>query len=168
MATKKSARAAAVAPKVEPDLPNDLPSAAEMIEAIVEPAAEMQETVKHALEKSVEETRAAIGKAKASAEEAANAFEVSFTAAKDGVLAFNAKALAAARANAEANFDLVKASFAVKSVGDLVSLHSDFARKQSEAVVVQLKDLAETAKKTVVETIEPFKEQVTKTFKIAV
>ena len=84
------------------------------------------------------------------------------------MIAFNAKALAAVRANAEANFDFVKASLAVKSVTDLVALQSDFARKQTDAVVVQFKDLAELAKKTVVETIEPIKDQVTKSFKIAV
>ena len=177
MANRKSAAAQAAAegepdlqnPQVEPDLPNEfMPDAAEALEAIVEPAMEMQETVRNALQKGVVETRAAFVKAKASADDAANAFELSFAAAKDGVVAFNAKALAAVRANAEANFDFVKASLEVESVSDLVTLQSDFARKQTDAVVVQFKDLAELAKKTVVETIEPIKDQVTKSFKIAV
>jgi phasin family protein len=173
MASKKSAAVEVEAdlhnPQAEPDLPNEfIPDAAEALEALVEPAMEMQETVRNAMQKGVVETRAAFAKAKASADDAANAFELSFTAAKDGVIAFNNKALAAVRANAEANFEFVQASLAVKSVTDLVALQSDFARKQTDAVVVQFKDLAELAKKTVVETIEPIKDQVTKTFKIAV
>ena len=168
-APKKGAVAqAAVAVKAEPDLPNEFPGASEAVEAIVEPALEMQETVRNAIEKGVVELRAAFVKAKASAEDAANAFELSFAAAKDGVLAFNTKAFAAARANAEANLDFVKASLAAKSVSDFVTLQSEFTRKQTDAVVVQFQDLAELAKKTVVETLEPIKDQVTKTFKIAV
>ena len=128
----------------------------------------MQETVRSALEKGVVGVAGGFVKAKASAEDAANAFEASFAAAKDGVIAFNTKAFAAVQANAEANFEFVKASLAAKSVTDLVSLQSEFARKQTDAVVVQFKDLAETAKKAVVETFEPIKDQLTKSFKIAV
>ncbi len=166
--SKKSATAqAAAAPQLEPDLPNEIPTAAEAVEAIVEPAMEMQETVRNALEKGMVESRAAFAKAKFSAEEATSALELSFAAAKDGAIAFNARALAAARANAEASFDLVKAALSVKSVADLVALQSDFARKQTEAVVVQFKDLAELAQKTVAQTIEPIKDQLTKSFNIA-
>ena len=165
---KSAAEKAAASAAVEPDLPNEFPSASEAVEAIIEPALEMQDSVRSALQKGVVESRAAFVKAKVSAEDAANAFELSFAAAKDGVIAFNTKAFAAAQANAEANFEFVKAAVAVKTVGDLVSLQNDFARKQTDAVVVQFKDLAETAKKTVVEAFEPLKGQLTKSFKIAV
>ncbi|MGO9423041.1 phasin family protein [Roseiarcus sp.] len=167
--SKKSAGAqAAAAVQVEPDLPDETLNVEEAVEAIVEPALEMQETVRHALEKGVVESRAAFVKAKVSAEEAANAFELSFAAVKDGVATFNTKALAAARANAEANFDFIKATLAVKSVSDLIALQNDFAKKQTDAVVVQVKDLAAVAQKTVVETLEPIKDQMSKSFKIAV
>ena len=82
----------------------------------------MQDSVRTALEKGVSESRAAFAKAKASVDDAANALELSFTAAKDGAIAINAKALEALRANTEANFDFVKASFAAKSLSDLVAL----------------------------------------------
>ena len=55
----------------------------------------------------------------------------------------------------------------MKSVADLVALQSEFARKQTEAAVVQFKDLAELAQKTVAQTIEPIKDQLTKSFNIA-
>src|SRR5258708_24790581 len=57
------------------------------------PAAEIQQSFRTALEKGVVESRAAFAKAKSAADETANAFEVSFAAAKDGALAINAKAL---------------------------------------------------------------------------
>ena len=113
----------------------------------------MQETVRNVIENGVVESRAAFVKAKVSAKDASNAFELSFAAAKDGVVAFNAKAFAAVRANTEANLDFVKASLTAKSVSDFVALQSEFARKQTDAVVVQFQELAELAKNTVVETL---------------
>ncbi|HTR13572.1 MAG TPA: phasin family protein [Roseiarcus sp.] len=132
------------------------------------PVAEIQEKVRAALEKGVSESRAAFAKAKASADEAANAFEQSFAAAKNGVVAINAKALEALRANAEANFDLMKATFRVKSLSDLVALQSEFARKQVEAMTGQAKDIGALTQKTVAEAYAPIKDQVAKSFKIAV
>ena len=64
--------------------------------------------------------------------------------------------------------DFVKASLTAKSIGDFMVLQSEFARKQTDAVVVQFQDLAELAKKAVVETLEPIKDQLAKSFKIAV
>jgi len=116
--TSRKGAAAKAAETVEPDLPDEVLSTTEAVEAIVEPALEMQESVRNVLQKGAVETRAAFAKAKASAEDAASAFELSFAAAKDGVVAFNAKAFAAARANAEANFDFLKASMAIRSIPD--------------------------------------------------
>ena len=168
-APKKSAAAQAVSAAAP------LEAAAAAINAVMPtapqlaaPVEEIQQSFRSALEKSVVESRAAFAKAKTHADEAASAFEVSFAAAKDGVIAFNATAFAAARANAEANFEFVKASLAVRSLPDLVALQNEFARKQTDAAVVQFKDLAAVAKKTVAETFEPIKDRVARTFKIAV
>ena len=143
-------------------------NAAEVVEATVEPVAGMQESVRAALEKGVAESRAAFVKAKVSADEAATAFEQSFTAAKDGVIAINAKALEALRANTEANFEFMKASFAIKSLADLVALQSEFTRKQVDAMTGQAKDISALTQKTVADAIEPLKDQMAKFFKIAV
>jgi phasin len=166
---KSAASQSAPAPtSVEPDLESTLPDTTEAVEAIVEPAVEMQQTVRTALEKGVAESRAAFVKAKASAEDAANAFEISFAATREGAAAINAKALEALRVNAEANFDFVKASLAAKSVTDLVSLQSEFTRNRADAAVVQFKDIAGLVQKTVTEAFEPLKDQVAKAFKVAV
>ena len=145
-----------------------IPQASEAAAAIGEPVAEVQESIRNALEKGVVESRAAFIKAKAAADEAASAFELSLAAARDGALAINTKAFEALRANAEANFDFLRAAFAAKSLSDLVALQAEFARKQVEAVAGQTKDIGALTQKTVAETVEPIREQVAKSFKIAV
>jgi phasin len=160
----------AAAPKknaAPPPAPARVVTVSKAVETVVEPVAEIREVVRTALEKGVVETRAVFVKAKASADEAATAFEMSFTAAKDGVIAINAKAFDALRANTEANFDFMKASLAVKSFSDLIALQSEFARKQVDAITVQAKDIGALTQKTVANTFEPIKDQVAK-FKIAV
>ncbi len=107
-------------------------------------------------------------KAKIAADETASAFEVSFAAAKDGALAMNAKAFEAMRANADASFDFLKAVFAVKSLPDLVTLQSEFARKQVETITSQSKDFGALAQKAVADAVEPLKEQAARSFKVAV
>jgi phasin len=141
---------------------------AEVAQAVSGPVAEIQQSVRVAFEKGVAESRAAFVKAKVSADEAANAFEQSFTVAKDGVIAINAKAMEALRANTEANFEFVKASFAVKSLSDLVALQSEFTRKQVDAITVQAKDIGALTQKTMADAFEPLKDHAAKSFKIAV
>ncbi len=167
-APKKNAAAQAAPARPEP-VPALIVDTSELTEAGAPgPVAEIQQSMRNVVEKSVVDSRVAFVKAKATADEAANAIEVSFAAAKDGVFAINAMAFEALRANAEANFDYVKASFAVKSLSDLIALQSEFARKQVHAVTAQAKDIGALAQKTMTEAAEPIKEQVAKSFKIAV
>lgn len=132
------------------------------------PAAEIQQSFRSALEKGVVESRAAFAKAKTAADETASAFEVSFAAAKDGAVAINTKAFEALRVNADANFDFLKAVFAVKSFPDLIALQSEFARKQVETISGQSKDFGALAQKAMADAVAPIKEQVARSFKLAV
>ncbi len=132
------------------------------------PAAEIQQSFRTALEKGLVESRAAFAKAKSVADESANAFEVSFAAAKDGALAFNAKAFETLRANADANFDFLKAMFAVKSLPELITLNTEFARKQAETITGQTKDFGALTQKAMADAVEPIKEQMARSFKLAV
>ena len=91
--------------------------------------------------------RATFAKAKTAADEAASALEVSFAAAKDGAVAINAKGFEALRANADANFEFLKAVLAVKSLPDLITLQTEFARKQVETFASQTKDLGALTQK---------------------
>jgi len=129
---------------------------------------ELQGNLRSVVEKGLSETRDAYAKAKSAADETASAVESSFAAAKAGVAAINAKALDALRANVDANFDFVKSAFAVKNIADYVTLHGEFARKQIDAITDQAKEIGALTQKFAAETAEPIKEQVAKTFKIAV
>jgi phasin len=169
-ATKKSTvlRAVSVAAPVQAvtaTIDAVLPAESQLAAA---PAAEIQQNFRSALEKSVVESRAAFAKAKTAADETASAFEVSFAAAKDGALAINAKALEAMRANAGANFDFWKAMVSVKSLPDLLALQTEFARKQVETMTSQTKDFGALAQKAMADAVHPIKEQVAKSFKLAV
>jgi phasin len=132
------------------------------------PAAEIQQSLRSALEKGVVESRAVFIKAKIAADETASAIEVSFAAAKDGALAINAKAFEALRANADASFDFLKAVFAVKSLPDLLTLQTEFARNQVETITTQTKDFGALAQKAMTDAVEPLKEQAARSFKLAV
>ncbi|HSV01034.1 MAG TPA: TIGR01841 family phasin [Roseiarcus sp.] len=131
-------------------------------------AAEIQQSLRSALEKSVVESRAVFTKAKIATDETVSAFEVSFAAAKDSALAIHAKAFEALRANADAGFDFLKAASAVKSLPDLATLQTEFARKQFETITSQTKDFGALAQKAVADAVEPIKDRVAKSFRIAV
>jgi phasin len=137
-------------------------------DAFIAPAAEIQQSFRSALEKGVVESRAVFTKAKIAADETASAFEVSLTAAKDGALAINAKAFDTLRTNADANFDFLKAMFAVKSLPELVTLHTEFARKQVETITGQTKDFGALTQKAMADAVEPIKQQMARSFKLAV
>jgi phasin len=132
------------------------------------PAAEIQQSFRGALEKGVVESRAAFAKAKTAADETASALEVSFAAAKDGALAIHAKAFEALRVNADANFDFLRAVFGAKTLSDVITLQTEFARKQVETMTSQTKDFGALTQKAMADAVEPIKEQVAKSFKIAV
>jgi phasin len=132
------------------------------------PVEEIQKSFRSALEKGVLDSRAAFAKAKTHADETASAFEVSFAAAKDGALAINAKALEALRVSADANFDFLKSVFAAKSLSDVITLQTEFARKQVQTLTSQSKDIGALTQKAMADAVEPIKEQVVKSFKIAV
>ena len=145
-------------------------SAAEPIKAelSVASAAEIQQSLRSALEKGVAESRAVFTKAKIATDETVSAFEVSFAVAKDSALAIHAKTFEALRVNADAGFDFLKAVSAVKSLPDLATLQTEFARKQLETITSQTKDFSALAQKAMADAVEPIKDQVAKSFRVAV
>lgn len=131
------------------------------------PVAQMQETVRLAVEKGVAETRAAYARAKSTAEEATGALESSYSTAAKGLVDFNTKTLDALRINAEANFDFVKAVINVKSVSEWVALQSEHATKQVETINAQAKEIATLAQKIASDSVEPIKGQFIKAFRLS-
>jgi hypothetical protein len=128
---------------------------------------QIQDQLRAAAEMGLAETRSAYGKAKVAATEAVDALETSYAAARAGVVAINAKALESLTANVEANFDFVKSAFAVGGFADYVALQSAFASARLDAAAGQAKAIGELAQKTAVDSLEPIKAQVAKSFKLA-
>jgi len=138
------------------------------IEAPVAAAKDFGGNVRALVEKSIVESRGRYAQAKTVAEEASAAVEASYGAARDGVVAFNVKAIEAIKADAEANFELVKSLAAAKSVSELVTLQTEFARKRFENASARGKELTELARSVADQAVAPIKAHVAKTLKVAV
>ena len=134
----------------------------EAVKAVETKVAEVQENVRKATEQGVEQTRAAYAKLKTAADAATASLETSYSVATKGVSEFNAKAIDALQSNTLAAFDFVKALAGAKSVSEAITLQTEHARKQYEAVTAQAKELAEIAKKVATDSAEPIKAQLTK------
>ncbi len=137
-------------------------AAKEAVKAVETKVAEVQENVRKATEQGVEQTRAAYAKLKTAADAATASLETSYSVATKGVSEFNAKAIDALQSNTLAAFDFVKALAGAKSVSEAITLQTEHARKQYEAVTAQAKELAEIAKKVATDSAEPIKAQLTK------
>lgn len=144
----------------------DLPQVdvAKAIETVAAPARELQETVREAAEKGVEETRAAFARAKLVAEEATDSLEQSAKTAAESLLAFNHKLVDAMRANSDAGFDFVKALLGAKSWSQAIELNTAFTRQQFDAINAQGKDLAAFAQQAATEACAPLKDSFSKAF----
>jgi phasin len=131
------------------------------------PVAQVQETVRLAVEKGVAETRAAYARAKAAVEETTGALESSYSTAAKGAVTFNTKALEALRVNAESNFDFVKAVINAKSISEYVALQSEHASKLVETMNAQTREIAALAQEIAANSVEPIRSQVVKTFRLS-
>jgi hypothetical protein len=120
------------------------------------------------VEKGLVESRAKFAEAKIAAEESTAAVEASCDAARDGVVAFNVKAIENMKAGVDANFDLVLTLALAKTLSEMVTAHTEFARKRLEETSAQAKELGELARQIADQTIAPIKAHVAKTFKVAV
>ena len=154
------------APGERPDF-DSAAGAKASIEGAAAPILAMREGFRQALEKSLAEGRAAYARAKTAADEATSALETSASTASKGVLDFNVKALDALRANAEANFDFLKAVISAKSISEAAELQSNHARAQAEKLAAQARDFAALAQKIAAESAEPLKAQVAKSLKLS-
>ena len=157
-------------PTPAPVLPPSVVTAevAKAVEAPLVPMQEVQGKARALIEKSLVEGRANFAKAKSVANETTAAIEASYGAAKDGVVEFNVKAIEAIKASADANFELFKSLAGAKSISEVVTLQTEFSRKQFEGAYTQAKDLAALARKVADEASAPIKAHVSKSLKLAV
>ena len=161
MAIAPKKTAPATAPEVVRFQPSGVempaPKAAAVFESIAAPAREMQENMRKAAEKGIEETRAAYARVKTAAEEATESLETSYSTAYRGFAELNAKAADAMRANAEAGFGLFKSLASAKSLPEAIELQTEHTRKHIEALNFQGKEFAALAQKITSDAVAPLK-----------
>lgn len=116
-------------------------------------------------EKGVEQSKEAYSKLKSGAETTQKALESTFETAKTVGNDVSLKAIAALRANAEANFSHLEALLGVKSVSEFVELQTSFLRKRVEMTVEQAKDFQTVASKAAEDVTQPLKGAFEKAFK---
>ena len=133
-------------------------------EAATAQVADIQENVRKAAAKGLEQTREAYARVKTAAEEATHSVEASYTKATTGFAEINAKAIDALRANTDATFDFVKSLMGVKSVSEAITLQGEHARKQFEAITFQGKEISTLAQKIAADAVEPIRTSLGKTF----
>lgn len=129
----------------------------EAAEKVVLEARDAQENIRCATEDALVQTRAAYDRMKHAAEEVTDTIETSYVKVTRGFGELNQKAMEGLKAQAEANFEYFKALAAAKSLPEALSLQTDHARKQFEAMTTQMKELTALAQKVVTEATEPLK-----------
>ena len=142
-------------------------NAEEALEAVSEGAAEMKEIVRKTTERTLEQTRAAYERMKTAAEDATGAIEATFTRTSLGFTEISTKTIDAFKANADAQFELVKALMGVKTPAEALTLQNDFLKTRLEVVKEQVAGITAVAQRVATEAAEPVKSSFGKAFNVA-
>jgi phasin len=113
-------------------------------------------------EKGAQQSREAYAKMKAAGEDASTTLEATVQNAQAGTVEIGLKAIDALRTNAENSLSYMEALLGVKSVAELVELHSTFLRKQAEFTLEQAKSIQETSRQVAEKVAKPAKEAADK------
>lgn len=161
----KGAKEAAkdAASKVSPAAAPSLEAAAAEAAPPAAPAGfEMPDMLRALAEQSLERTRDTYARLRATAEETTDALEASFDTARNGLLDVQFTALDAAKANADAAFDLARKLLGVRSFADAVELQAGFARERFVAMAECMQDIQTTLAKVVSQSAAPAKTMLDK------
>lgn len=134
------------------------------------PAMEVPPAIRDMAENTVAQSKEAYEKIKTSTEEATTMLNDTVEKTRDGISAFNAKALEVAKANTEATLSHVQEVLAVKSLSEAIELQTAFVKTQMDAVQNQAKIFQDLTTKLTEETSAPYKaafKKTAETFKVA-
>lgn len=134
----------------------------ETLEAFSMGQVEIPEMFRDAAEKSVKTAKEQYEKMRTAAEDATDMIEDQFETARNGFVEINAKAIEAAKANADATFRFAKDVLAVKSVSEAIELQTAFARQQFDMMQAQAKEMQELMTRYATEAQAPMKDAVSK------
>lgn len=116
-------------------------------------------------EKGVEQSKETYARMKTGAEEAQKTIEATLDNARAVSSDMSVKAIAAMRANAQANFDHLEALVGAKSLSEIIELQTAFLRKRVEMSVEQAKDFQSASTKAMEDLSKPVKGAVDKAMK---
>lgn len=126
---------------------------------------EVPGAVRELAEKGVSQAREGYAKLKEAAETTNGTIEAVYSCATKGATEYGTKVLEITRTNTNSAFDLAGELLTMKSFPQAIELFTSYARKQSEILMAQTRDLAELSKKVTTETVEPIKASASKAFK---
>lgn len=118
-------------------------------------------------EKGIAQAKEGYDKMKASAEQATETLETTYSIASKGCADYGLKLIETARANSNAAYDLMGGLMGAKSYADVLELTTAYWRNRFDAMNAQAKELSEHAQKIATETAEPIKESFAKLNKAA-
>lgn len=108
-------------------------------------------------EKGVEQSREAYAKLKAGAEDAQKTIETTFETAKAASVDLSLKAIAAFRANADADLAHLEGLVGVKSLSDFIELQTSYLRKRIEMAIEQTKEMQVAGSNAAEEIAKPLR-----------
>ncbi|MBB5752180.1 phasin [Prosthecomicrobium pneumaticum] len=129
------------------------------------PQMEVPAAFREMAEKSVSSAKEAYAKMKSAAEETTDAFEDSYEATREGMLALGYKMLDAGKARTDSAFDLARGLLATKTFAEAIELQSRYLRQEFEALTAQAKDFQDLTTKVVTDASKPMKDSVEKSVK---
>lgn len=116
------------------------------------------EQVRAFAEKGVEQSREAYGRLKSGAEDAQNAMETAYERARSAGSDVALQAIAAMRANAEANFSHLEALMNAKSLSEIFELQTMFMRQRVELAIEQAREFQAVTSKAAGDVSQPLRD----------
>ncbi len=138
----------------------ETPLATEALEAAVAGAEEASELVVETVERSVDESRAAIDRLKSATDEAAGLLSSSLSVASNGLAQMSVAAIKACQVQADAQLEFMKDMMAVRSLSDAVALQTSFLHQQLERMRTQGEDFSATARRFTEDTSAPVRDHM--------
>jgi phasin len=129
------------------------------------PSYEVPEALRAMTEQGIEQARETYSRMKVVAEEATDMVEETVETTREGVMALQLRSLDAAKANADAFFDLTRKLLGTRSVADAIQLQTAFARDRFEAFVDYTKEVQSEVTKLGEEAARPARDAFNKALK---
>lgn len=136
----------------------------EIAEGASEQFQDVGEVIRQSAELTLEQSRATYDRLRKAAEEAASNMEAAVTAAGEGVVELNIKAIDAARSTTDAGFEFARALAGARTMSDIVVLQSEHMRRQFEAANDLAREFTELATRISARATAPLTDSLGKTF----